>query len=111
MKKLLLLLLLFSSFLGVSQIRINPVPVGYPVKQATDLSVMVMPFNTDAKTCQLYYQLKIVIDSVGEVPKKETVLADGNLTLTEAEFDAWARDNVYIENLALSKLQLTRKTN
>ncbi len=99
MKQLLFLLLLVSS-ISFGQIKINPIPVGYPAKQATDLSIMIMPFNTDAKTCQLYYQLKDVDGNQ---------LADGNLTLTEAEFTAWGADNKFVENLALSKLSLTRK--
>jgi hypothetical protein len=101
--KQLLFLLLFVSAISFGQIKINPVPVGYPAKQATDLSVLVMPFSTDAKTCQLYYQLKNIVD------EKETVLADGNLSLTEAEFTAWGQSNKYLEDLALTKLSLTRK--
>lgn len=99
MKKLLFLLL----FVGIStfgQIKINPIYVGYPDKEATDLMVRVMPFETDATTCGLYYELK---SATGEV------LANGNLQLTEAEFTAWGQDMAYIENLALSKLYLTRK--
>jgi hypothetical protein len=107
MKQLLFLLLLSATSFG--QIKINPIPVGYPAKQATDLSVLVMPFSTDAKTCQLYYQLKNVIETTTDDAKKETVLADGNLSLTESEFTAWGQSNKYLEDLALTKLSLTRK--
>jgi hypothetical protein len=108
MKQLLFLLLFVSAF-SFGQIKINPIPVGYPAKQATELSVLVMPFSTDAKTCQLYYQLKNVVEATTDDAKKETVLADGNLSLTEAEFTAWGQSNKYLEDLALIKLQLTRK--
>lgn len=82
--------------------KITPIPVGYPAQQATDLSVLVMLFNTDALTCQLYYQLKNVIE------ESETVLAEGNLSLTEEEFENWGQSNEYIDNLALEKLLLER---
>jgi len=82
--------------------KIKTVSVGYPAKEATDLSVDIITFNTEAKNCILYYQLKNVVEEI------ETVLADGNLTLTEAEYDDWGKDNAYIELLALTKLQLER---
>jgi hypothetical protein len=111
MKKLFLLLL-FVSAASFGQIKINPVYIGYPDKEATDLMVRVMPFETSATTCQLYYELKACYTSVnGEpVPENCTVLANGNLSLTEVEFEAWGQSNTYIEDLALSKLFLTRKT-
>ena len=108
MKKLFLLLL-FVSVSTFGQIKILPIQIGWPTKIATELSVRVMPFETNAKTCQLYYQLKNVVEATENESKKETVLADGNLSLTEEEFDLWSRDNRYIENIAILKLNLTRK--
>jgi len=102
MKKLLLLLL-FVSTASFAQIKIVPVYAGYPPKLATDLLVRVLPFDTNAKTCQLYWELAIVSDETREQ------LAEGNIQLTEAEFAAWGSDNAYIENVVLSKLALTRK--
>jgi len=88
--------------------KIKTVSVGYPAKEATDLSVDIITFNTEAKNCILYYQLKNVIEETENEPKIETVLADGNLTLTEQEFTEWGQSNKYIEDLALTKLQLER---
>jgi len=88
--------------------KIKPVSVGYPAKEATDLSVDIITFNTEAKNCILYYQLKNVVEETENELKIETVLADGNLTLTESEYDAWGQPNKYIEDLALTKLQLER---
>lgn len=101
MKKLLFLGLLLLSIASFGQIKINPVQIGWhDPKQATDLMIRVMPFETTATTCQLYYEIK------SESGEK---LADGNITLTQEEFEAWGRDNVYIEDLALTKLGLCRK--
>ena len=99
MKKLFLLLLLVST-ISFGQIKINPIYVGYPDKQATDLMVRVMPFETNAVSCDLYYELRNA---------EGAMLANGNLHVTEVEFAAWGQSNKYIEDLALSKLILTRK--
>ncbi len=37
---------------------IESVNIGCPKKPATILLVRVMPFGTEDKTCQLYYELK-----------------------------------------------------
>jgi len=99
MKKLFLLLLFVTS-VTFGQIKIQPIKVGWPEKTATDLMVRVLPFETDSKTCGLYWELK--------TDSKET-LGNGNIYLTEEEFTAWAADNRYIEDLALCRLILTRK--
>lgn len=96
MKQSIILLL----FTVVSQAqKINPVQIGIE-KIADSISVTVLPFKTTDKTCQLYYQVfndkKIQIDL-------------GNLSLTEEEFANWGETNIYIEDLALTKLKLTRK--
>lgn len=92
--------MLFVSTMSFGQIKIEPVATGWPSKQATDLMVRVMPFETDAKTCGLYYELKA---ETGEL------LSNGNLQLTEAEFEGWGQSNTYIEDLALTRLYLQRK--
>ncbi len=97
MKKLFLLLLLVSAS-AFSQIKINPVNVGWPIKQATELVLRAMPSNVNS--CKIYYCLKSDIE----------MLADGDISLTEQEFCDWGYNNVYIENLVLQKLNLTRKS-
>lgn len=96
MKKLFLLLL-FA--VGANAQKINPVQIGID-KIADSISVSVLTFKTTDKTCQLYYQ---VFDNC----KKQ--IDEGNLSLSEAEFAQWGETNLYIEDLALAKLNLTRK--
>jgi len=73
--------------------------VNYRKGTGTDLMVRVMPFETTATSCQLYYEIK---SEAGER------MEEGNLSLTEEEFTAWGESNVYIEDLALEKLNLER---
>ena len=96
MKKLFLLLLIGSA---MNAQKIKPVKIGID-KVADSISVTVLSFKTTDKTCQLYYQ-------VFNDCKKQ--IDEGNLSLTQAEFTAWGETNKYIEDLALAKLNLTRK--
>ena len=79
--------------------KIKPVQIGID-KVADSISVTVLSFKTTDKTCQLYYQ---IFDNC----KKQ--IDEGNLSLTQAEFSQWSETNKYIEDLALAKLNLTRK--
>ena len=97
MTKIFLSLLFLATFTLTAQ-KIVPVKIGID-KVADSLSVSVMTFKTTAKTCQLYYEIYDL--------KKEKI-DDGNLSLTESEFALWGETNKYIENLALSKLNLVR---
>jgi hypothetical protein len=80
--------------------KIKPIFTGIPQQEATDLLIRVMPFETDAKTCSLYWAVS---------SEEGQQLSDGNLGLTEQEFAEWGQSNLYIEELALEKLGLTRK--
>jgi hypothetical protein len=99
----LLFLMLFISATTFAQIKINPVTVGLPVeqKEATELIVRIVSFETTSKTCQLYVELR---DANGET------LISRNIQLTEAQFSNAFRYNTAIENIILSKFNLTRKT-
>lgn len=96
MKKLIILLL-FA--VGAKAQKINPVQIGID-KVADSVSVSVITFKTTDKTCQLYYQI---------FNDKKLQIDHGNLSLTEQEFAQWGETNIYIEDLALQKLKLTRK--
>lgn len=96
MKKLIILLL-FA--VGANAQKIQSVQIGIN-KIADSISVTVLPFKTTDKTCSLYYA---VFDD------KKKRIDEGNLSLTEQEFSGWGDSNIYIEDLALSKLKLTRK--
>jgi hypothetical protein len=100
MKTIFITALLFGS-IAMSAQKIKPVTIGIE-KVADSISVSVMTFKTTDKKCQLYYE---VFDN------KKQQIDNGNLEVTESEFTAWVETNKYIENLALTKLKLTRKTN
>jgi len=69
-------------------------PVIFPLNAgtATELSVLILNFQTDATTCTTYYELKS--EAAEETPAK--VLSNGNYTLTEEEFSRWGFDNEYV---------------
>ena len=64
-------------------------PVIFPLNAgtATELSVLILNFQTDATTCTTYYELKT---------DEGAVLTNGNYTLTEEEFAAWGTNNEYV---------------
>ena len=99
MKKLIFSAFLLGTMASQAQ-KINPVTIGID-KVADSVSVSVMTFKTTDKTCQLYFE---IFDA------KKVSIDRGNLQLTEDEFNAWGEANNYIEDLALFKLKLTRKT-
>jgi hypothetical protein len=69
-------------------------PIVFPLNAgiATEMSVLILNFETDATTCTTYYELKS--EAAEEVPSK--VLSNGNYTLTEQEFAGWGTDNSYV---------------
>jgi len=79
--------------------KIQEVNIGWPIKIATDLLVRVLPFNTEALMCNLYYE---ILSTTGER------LSEGNLSITEEEFANWGQDNSYIDDITLIKLGLER---
>ena len=64
-------------------------PIKFPLNAgtATELSVLILNFETNATTCTTYYELKT---------DEGTVLSNGNYTLTEEEFAAWGTDNEWV---------------
>jgi len=61
-------------------------PIVYPLNEgtATRLSVLVLNFETTAKTCTTYWQL---------LTEEGVQLSQGNYTLTEEQFLTWGTDN------------------
>lgn len=100
MKKSILSLALLCVISASAQ-KINPVTIGRN-KVADSISVTVLPFKTTAKTCSLYYE-------VFDCDKKR--IDEGNLSLTEAEWNLYGYLNVYIEDIALQRLEFVRKEN
>ena len=64
-------------------------PVIFPLNAgtATEMTVLILNFETDATTCTTYYELKT---------EEGKVLSNGNYTLTEEEFKAWGNDNEWV---------------
>ena len=63
-----------------------------------DLKITILNFMTDDEVCTIYYELL-------NADYKRVV--EGNITLTQSEFNAWGEDNGYIDNLVATKLGLT----
>jgi hypothetical protein len=65
---------------------------------ATQMSVLILNFETSATTCTTYYELKT---------EEGTVLSNGNYTLTEAEFKAWGLDNSWVAQCTANAIGVT----
>jgi len=75
-------------------------PITFPLNQgtATEMSVLILNFETSATTCTIYYELKT---------EEGTVLSNGNYTLTEQEFEAWGTDNAWVETCVANAIGVT----
>ncbi len=83
-------------------------PVIFPLNAgtATEMSVLILNFETSATTCTTYYELKS--EATEEVAAK--VLSNGNYTLTEGEFAAWGEDNSWVETCVANAIGVTITT-
>jgi len=75
-------------------------PVIFPLNAgtATEMSVLILNFETSATTCTTYYELK---------SDEGTVLTNGNYTLTEQEFAAWGTDNEWVAECVAKAIGVT----
>jgi hypothetical protein len=75
-------------------------PIVYPLNEgtATQLSVLVLNFATDAITCTTYWQL---------LTDDNKQLAQGNYTLTEEEFATWGTDNNVVNEYVANAIGVT----
>jgi hypothetical protein len=75
-------------------------PIVFPLNAgtATEMSVLILNFETNATTCTTYYELKI---------DEGAVLTNGNYTLTEEEFAAWGLDNAWVEQCVANAIGVT----
>ena len=80
-------------------------PIKFPLNAgtATEMTVLILNFETTATTCTTYYELKS--EGTEEVPSK--VLSNGNYTLTEEEFTAWGTDNEWVAECVAKALGVT----
>jgi hypothetical protein len=75
-------------------------PIVFPLNAgtATEMSVLILNFETNAVTCTTYYELKT---------DEGAVLTNGNYTLTEQEFAAWGLDNAWVTECVASAIGVT----
>ena len=75
-------------------------PIVFPLNAgtATEMTVLILGFQTDATTCNTYYELKT---------DEGAVLTNGNYTLTEEEFAAWGTDNEWVAECVAKALGVT----
>lgn len=78
-------------------------PIVFPLNAgtATEMSVLILNFETSATTCTTYYELKT---------EDGKVLSNGNYTLTEEEFIAWGSDNTWVEQCVANAIGVTITT-
>jgi len=78
-------------------------PITFPLNAgtATEMSVLILNFETNAINCTTYYELKT---------DEGAVLTNGNYTLTEDEFAAWGTDNTWVENCVANAIGVTITT-
>jgi hypothetical protein len=75
-------------------------PIVFPLNAgtATEMSVLILNFETSATTCTTYYELKT---------EEGKVLSNGNYTLTEDEFAGWGPDNEWVAECVASAIGVT----
>jgi len=75
-------------------------PIVFPLNAgtATEMSVLILNFETNAINCTTYYELKT---------DEGKVLSNGNYTLTEEEFAGWGFDNEYVAECVANAIGVT----
>jgi hypothetical protein len=75
-------------------------PIVYPLNAgtATQMSVLVLNFTTEATTCTTYWQL---------LTEDGKVVADDNYTLTPEQFAAWGTDNNVVNEYVAQAIGVT----
>ena len=75
-------------------------PIVYPLNAgtATQMSVLVINFTTEATTCTTYWQL---------LTEDGKVVADDNYDLTPEQFAAWGTDNNYVNECVAAAIGVT----
>jgi hypothetical protein len=75
-------------------------PITFPLNAgiATEMTVLILNFSTDADTCTTYYELKT---------DEGKVLSNGNYTLTPEQFLLWGEDNSWVEECVAQSIGVT----
>jgi hypothetical protein len=80
-------------------IQINKVNAGFPLQEATQIMIRPMIDDTTAKSCNTYWEL---------YTESGILVAKGNEPISEEEYLLWDENNESLENIVLTKLNLTR---
>jgi hypothetical protein len=83
--------------------KIQPVVFPLDAGTATEMTVLILNFPTNAATCTTYYELKS--ETTEEAPTK--IFSSGNYILTTAEFAAWGEDNAWVEQCVANAIGVT----
>lgn len=74
-------------------------PITFPIKgTATQMSVLVLNFETNATTATTYWQL---------FTEDNTQVLDGNYTMTEEQYAAWGTDNNVVNEYVADAIGVT----
>ena len=74
-------------------------PITFPIKgTATQMSVLVLNFDTNATTAVTYWQL---------FTEDNIQVLDGNYTMTEEQFAAWGTDNNVVNEYVAEAIGVT----
>lgn len=74
-------------------------PITFPIKgTATQMSVLVLNFETNATTAVTYWQL---------FTEDNTQVLDGNYTMTEEQFAEWGYDNNVVNEYVADAIGVT----
>jgi hypothetical protein len=79
-------------------VAIQPIPYPLNAGTATQMSVLVLNFTTEATTCTTYWQL---------LTEDGKVVADDNYDLTPEQFAAWGQDNNYVNEVVAEAIGVT----
>lgn len=74
-------------------------PITFPIKgTATQMSVLVLNFETNATTATTYWQL---------LTEDGAQVIDGNYTMTEEQFKEWGYDNNVVNEYVANAIGVT----
>jgi hypothetical protein len=80
-------------------IQIKSVNAGFPLQEATQIMIRPIIDDTTAKSCNTYWEL---------YTKDGILVARDNMPISEEEYLLWDATNESLENIVLTKLNLTR---
>lgn len=80
-------------------IQIQPIQLGLPSQEATQIMIRPLIGSTTDTYCSTYYEV---------LSENNVILASGNIPISEEDYALWADDNSFIEDIVLKQLTLER---